>query len=301
MGLMLSNSSNKERLFGVVLFLVLLGGIGWWYACPKTVAEVGDSRISEADISYRIDVAQAYGTVIEQPAGLVALINDALERQVAARSGVFITDQELDGFSAGVDKHSKAPEVLKAVKQVFAGDDAAYRRIYLAPKMANRQLRNWFSRDAEMQKQPRAAIQRAYALAAAGNGFEAVVKTVGLKFVAQDYDTEKKQTPEALRGYFAEGMAMLTPGFQKLLDGLKLGEMAQTISEDDTSYRVVRLLEKKNGAYKTAEIIAVKESFDPWFKMQVKTIPVRIQNDVLRAAIAAKYPKLLWNHSGEGG
>jgi len=293
-------SGNKGRLFGAVLFLLLLAG-GWWYACPKISADVGEASLSETDIVYRIALEQAYGTTIKRPAALVLLINDALEGEVAARIGVIVTQQELADFSTGVDEHSKAPEVLKAVKQVFAGDDAAYRRIYLAPKLVNRKLRSWFSRDAGTQKEPKEAIQRAYALAAAGNDFEQVARAGGLRFAAQDYKTEQKDAPDALRTYFPKGMAMMTPGFRTLLDALKPGEMAQTISEDETSYRVLRLLEvtgeKDARNYKTEEIIADKEPFDAWFRQQIMKVPVRIVDNDLRTAIAVTYPKLVWKQS----
>lgn len=296
-------SGNKGWLFGVALLLLILaaGFGGWWLLAPVAVASVDESSISEADVAYRIGLEQAYGTAIEHPAALVALIKDALEREVAARIGVIVTEQEMIDFSAGVDKHSKAPEVLKGVKKVFAGNDEAYRRIYLAPKVVNRKLRSWFSRDAATQQKPRAAVQRAYALAAAGNNFKQVAKASGLKFAAQDYKAEQKDAPDALRAYFPKGMTMMTPGFQKLLDGLKPGEMAQTISEDDASYRVVRLLEvsgeKDMRSYKTEEIIAGKEPFDAWFREQSRKVPVRIKDDALRTAIAEKYPKLVWNQS----
>jgi len=297
---MLGDRWNKGRLFGAALFLLLFALGSWWYACAKSpVAVVGTTSLGEADITYRIAVEKAYGTVIDRPAALVALIQDALEREVAMRSGVVVTEQALNAFSAGVDKHSKAPEVLKAVKKAFAGDDEAYRQLYLVPKIVNRQLRSWFSRDADMQEKPRVAIQKAYALAVAGNDFAQVAKVTGLKFAAQDYKAEQKDAPDALRAYFPKGMAMITPAFQMLLDELGIGKMAQTISEDETTYRVVRLLEKGKGVYKTDEIIAAKEPFGPWFKAQVKKIPVRIQDKAMRASITEKYPKLLWNASGE--
>jgi len=297
MDLKLGRDWNKGRLFGAALFLLLAGG--GWDACAEPVAVVGATSLGEADITYRIAVEKAYGTVIEHPAALVALIQDALEREVATRSGVVVTEQALNAFSAGVDKHSKAPEVLKAVKKAFAGDDEAYRQLYLTPKIVNRQLRSWFSRDADMQEKPRVAIQKAYALAVAGNDFAQVAKATKLKFTTQDYKTEQEDAPDALRAYFPKGMAMITPAFQTLLDELDIGKMAQTISEDESTYRVVRLLEKGNGAYKTDEIIAAKELFDVWFQAQVKKVIVRIEDKSMRTAIAAKYPKLLWNTSEE--
>jgi len=292
-------SRSKGRLFGAALFLLLLAGGGWLFACPKVVAVVGEASISEADIGYRIGMELAYEVTVERPAALVALVNDVLEHEVAHVAGVEASDKELAAFSQGVDEYSKAPEVLEKVKAVFAEDDAAYRRLYLAPKLINRKLRAWFSRDALMQKKSREAIQKAYALAVAGNDLEQVAKATGLKFAEQAYKAEQKNAPDALKAYFPKGMAMLTAGFQKLLDGLKPGEMADTIAEDDSSYRIVRLLEKTEGSYQTVEIIAVKAPFDAWFSKQAKKTSVRIQDDNLRAAIAAKYPNLAWNPSGE--
>jgi len=288
-------SGKKGRLFGAALLLLLAVAGGWWmHAVQQCAAMVGEACIGETDIGYRIGVEQAYGTSLAREAALVVLVNDAIQREVGRPVGVQVTEKDLDGFSAYVDKSSKAPEVLAKVKQVFGADTEAYRSIWLAPKVMNRKLHDWFNRDEQMQQRPRAAIRQAYALAAAGNDFEQVAKATGLKFTEQDYGAETKDAPDALRAYFPEGMAMMTPAFQKLLDGMEPGGMANTIVEDDSSYRVVRLTGNQGGTYKTAEIIAAKEPFDPWFRKRRADVRVDIRDAGLRAAIAANFPKLDW-------
>jgi hypothetical protein len=115
------------------------------------LATVGQTRITGDDISYRITVERAYGndSVIDSVA-LVALINDALEREVARRWKVDVTPHEIAALSRHVDQTTRAPEILAKVRHAFGDDRAAYERLYLAPRIVNRKLRALLSRNVEI-------------------------------------------------------------------------------------------------------------------------------------------------------
>jgi len=294
---------QKGRLLAVALFLLPVCSLpvpdGGLVFASEQLAQVGTADIDTKAVRYRLAIAEAYGNSgVERPAALVSLINDALEYEVAAAEGLIPSQDELKAFALQVDKRSKSPEVLAAVKQVFGDDRAAYRRIYLSPKIVNRRLRSWFSRNADLHRSQRDSIQQAWALVHAGKGFGQAAKSTGLTYAEKTYGGDGQAPPDALKPYIYKTNSMSEP-FRKLLDASREDEIVSTIAEDDHSYRVVRLLEKGKGVYKTIEIIAAKEAFEPWFRKQVKEVPVRIQDDDLRASIAAKYPKLLWNLSGE--
>ncbi len=286
---------QKGRLLAVALFLLLPvcslpvsdGGLA---IASEQLAQVGSVGIDTTAVRYRLAIAEAYGNSgVERSAALVSLINDALEYEVAAVEGLTPSQDELKAFALQVDKRSKAPEVLAAVKQVFGDDRAAYRRIYLSPKIVNRRLRSWFSRNADLHRSQRDSIQQAWALVHAGKGFEQAAKSTGLTYAEKTYGGDGQAPPDALKPYISKTNSMSEP-FRKLLDASREDEIVSSIAEDDHSYRVVRLLEKREGTYKTVEIIAIKEPFEPWFRKQANKIPLHINGKQLRASIAAKYP-----------
>lgn len=281
---------NTGWRFGAVLLVCA--------ACasqPVGLATVGQSAISQQDVAYRIGIANAYGNQgMTDAAALVSLVNDALEREVGRKAGVVVTKDELDGFSKHVDASSKAPALLGKVKQVFGDDVDAYQRIYLAPKVLNRKLRQWFSRDAGMQAKQRKAIERAYALVQSGKSFEDAAKATGLTYAEQTYETGAKQAPDALKPYFPQGMAAMSEGFRKVLDQMKPGETAHTIIEDDAVYRVVRLLQKTAGSYKGGEIVSRKRLFDGWYRQQTDSVSIAIRDERLKASLCDRYRQLYW-------
>jgi len=276
--------------FGTVLLLCA--------ACsspPAGLATVGQEAISQTDITYRIGIARAYGNQgMTDATALVSLVNDALEREVGRKAGIIATAKELAGFSKHVEQSSKAPRILARVKKVFGDDVAAFKRIYLLPKIINRKLRQWFSRDAGMQAKERAAIEQAYALVQSGKSLEDAARATLLTYAEQTYETDTKAAPDALKPYFPKGMAAMSEGFRKVLDQLNAGETAHTIIEDDAVYRVVRLLEKTDGSYRTGEIISRKRLFDGWYRQQAERIPIAIRDERLKASLCDRYRQLYW-------
>lgn len=298
----MSEHSTKEKIFRATIFLIVLLVVAstWWpeeSSFPTAVAKVGDTNISHQDIAYQIAVAKAYGTTMQTSTALVVLIQETQENEVARSVGVVVSRDEMDAFSPAVERNSESPRVLSAVKIAFDGEDDAYRRIYLEPKLLHQKLRAWFSRDAKVQQIPHSFVEQAYTQTLAGEAFEQVADTLELEYKQQEYNIEKQEAPNTLQLYFQPGESMAS-SFQTLLDGLKEGEIAATIVEDEKLYRVVRLLEKYeldgHHVYTTEEIVVPKRSFDIWFKQQVTNVSVKLLDEELRTAIAQQYPMLPW-------
>lgn len=275
---------------GLFLILILVSVA----SVADPVATVGQRVIDERAIEQAIGVQKAYGVTVGRMAATVLVIREAIEAEVASRVGVEVSGAEIAAFSRDVDAHTRAPEVLRRVKAVFQGDETAYRRRYLLPRLVSNRLHDWFMRDESMQRVPREAIQRAYALALSGQGLASVARGLGLRLVKGDYAMRHKEAPAALKRYFSQGLAAMTPGFRRLLDGLEPGAMAQTIAEDDRDYRVVRLIGKDAQGYRTEEVVADKLAFDPWYRKQQARIGVTIRDPGLLHAIRAAYPRLPW-------
>jgi hypothetical protein len=136
----------------------LLLSLASLHLSAQTVARVGDVTIERTHIERRIAVERAYGGTMATEAALVALVNDATEREVARSIGELPDDAELRRFSAHADATSKAPEILAAVKSVFGSDTAAYIRLFLAPRVVNARLQSWFERTSVANRRTLVAI-----------------------------------------------------------------------------------------------------------------------------------------------
>ena len=239
------------------------------------LAVVGEISINVADLHGRVGVFRAYGNKIERDTALVALINEGIKQELAREVGIAPGQDELHAFALQVERNSKAPEMLAAVKTVFKDDMDAYQRIYLTPKVINSKLRGWFSRNAQLHQQQRDIVERAWVLVHTGYSFEAAAKETGAQFSAGEYGQISNRPPDAVNRRFSKSLDSISEPFHQILNATAPGEIAATIAEDDYSYHIIKLVDKKGDSYyETEEIGLAKASFDKWLKQQASHIPV---------------------------
>ena len=280
----------KKLFILYVLLFVCLTDAG-----AETIAKVGEQEISRADAAYRMAIEKAYGNeTMTEGVALIALVNDAIEQEVGRINGVTITPDELSSMRRHADETSKAPEILAQVKQAFGNNLAAYDRIYLSPRIMNRKLRSWYSRNAEIHKKERASIEQAYSIVQSGKTFEEAAKTSGLTHTTSDYKTEAAAVPDALRPYAPKEGATPTDPMIAILQTISDGEVYRNIVEDDDSYRVLRLIKKDGAAYKVETITAQKRPFQEWFEKQEDKVNIKILDKSLEKEIATQFPEVLW-------
>ena len=255
---------------------------------PKTVAVVGHTAITVKDISYKLKTEQAYENFgVNEEVALISLINDAIEHEVASLNGVIATPEEIAALRKYSDEHTKAPEILEKVKMAFADDSASYERLFLAPKIINRKLRQFYSRSPEIHKSERASIEKAYSLVSTGKPFQQAAEQLGLQF--KSFEAGTQDTPST-QGTERSLDASLIP----LLEKLSAGEICRTVVEDDYSYKVIRLKEKNDKTYLVEAITIFKRPFDKWFRKEAEKIRIEILDPELRRSIREKYPNLWW-------
>jgi len=153
---------------GVVLLLMAACDLP---SLTTVLATVGQQTITRQDVVYRIGIAKSYGN--KQPMNeqaLVYMIDDALTRQVAAKLGLVATKQDIDALSAYLDKHSKTPKILNAVKWVFGDNADDYRRIYVQPKVLNQQLQTWYAQHEAGEQRSQAELDAQVLQSTAGQG-----------------------------------------------------------------------------------------------------------------------------------
>ncbi len=275
---------------------------GCWIGCgtsgpeaPLVLAKAGQTRITGDDISYRNAVEEAYGNdSITDSVALVALVNDALEHELAQSFGMMITPEEIARLNKHVDQTTRAPEILASVKHAFGDDRAAYERIYLAPRIINRKLRAFFSRNAEVHARERVLIEQAYALARSGMALTETAQACDLDYSSIEFVKRNNTVPALLRQYLPTREESLNGPLSAIVGTMIEGEIYKDIVEDDRGYMVIRLVQRNEKQYKLEAIGAGKQPFDVWFREQAAKIEPEIFDRELANNILRAHPNMWW-------
>lgn len=259
------------------------------------VARVGASTIARADIKYKIQLEQTYGSpVIADETALVSVMQDAIEREVARSVGADTSAAEITELSRFADENSKAPEILQRIKGVFGEDKAAYARLYLSPKIVNRKLRHYYNTSAQIHRTQRAHIEQAFQLVNAGKTFEEAAKSTGLATLRQALENKAVELPDEFKRYQPEYRTLPPAPLFAVLDKLAPGAINPDIIEDDSGYRVIRLIARDGAKYTIETIGVVKSPFEIWFNEQSQKLRITISDAVLKRAVKMNYPNVSW-------
>lgn len=259
----------------------------------ETVAAVGSSNISQQDILYKIGAERAYGnTSITRGAALIGLVNDLIEYEVAVLRSCVPSAEEISELKRHADATSKEPDILAKIKSVFGDDAASYDRIYMRPKAVNRKLHECYVLNKDIYKNEREKIEKAYSLAAQGAPLQDAAEQSGLKYYETSLLQGEQNIPDELRQYFPAGEPRAEDPLSPIIKQLQDGEIYKNIIEDDYSYKVIRLAEKKS--QKIDVIEASKLAFEDWFQDEAKGLEIDILDASLKGEITANYGVLRW-------
>ena len=212
----------------------------------KSSASVGDITITDADIAAKIKLENAYGnSQITQEDALVGLLSQFLEQAVAEKFQIIATDKELADLDQYATQNSKAPEILQNIKTNLS--DSAYKRIYLAPKIINKKLHDFYNKNQDLHKEAKVKIEKAQVEIQSNKSFELVAQETGLRYSTSSLPlfVGEPDMPGALQPYFPTSSASeLFPEdpTMKIIKTLSPGEVYQDILEDNYSYSLIRLI-----------------------------------------------------------
>ncbi len=264
-------------------------------ASPVLLAELGTTKITITDVSYRMAVEQAYGNeTINETGALVSLINDVFETEIGRMFGIAVTPEEIAAFCRHVDETTKAPEILVQVKRIFRDDQSAYERLYITPKIINQKLRAWYGRSVELHQLERNLLEKAYYLVNTGETFERAAHAYSLVYSKIEHKIKSDTMPQLLQGYFPESSESFNAPMEAIIESLSEGEIYKNIVEDDNSYTVVRLVQRDSTQYTVEAITKTKRPFVEWFQEQVTQISIKFPDTELKEKIIEEYPHVWW-------
>jgi hypothetical protein len=287
-----------KKAYGLLMVIIIVAlccvGLGF-SEFDTTLALVGKTAIPKRDVSFRVKVEHSYDNyAVSNEVALISLINDTVEYEIARSHGVEVTREEIVSFRKHVDESSKEPEILKKVKRAFSEDQDSYERIFLAPKILNRKLRYFHSRNHEIQRQEKESIELAFRLVARGESFEKVALRCGLKSSTFDIEDKEADVIPELKKYIPHGPTPSKISLITIVETLSAGEVYKNIVEDDFEYMVIRLKEKKGNHYFVETIMVSKKSFDEWLRKEATKIRIEILDANLETSIRSKYPGIRW-------
>ncbi|TAN35724.1 hypothetical protein EPN27_03255 [Patescibacteria group bacterium] len=230
----------------------------------SAVAQVGGIIITNKDVAYKLATERVYGnkTIVKSDVTGI-LLGEATEHEVASALDVLPNEADITSFSERVDKTTKAPELLQAVKSVFGEDTASYKRLYLLPKMVNIALHSAYAADKNAHSESFAKIDKARKEAIAGGTLEQVARLNGLEYI--NGDIKKSETIDPiLQEYFTEN-DIQEPKLFFVLNTLKNEEIYIEVVDNENSYQVIRLLSNENDVYKVEMIVSKKLSYEEWY------------------------------------
>ena len=269
----------------VALFLVA--------GCARDVARVGKIRIAEKDLAQRAKVSEIqFPGSGKRSIALAQLVKGYLALAVLQSLNVPTGNAAVEAEARRIDANTKAPEILKKIKDVYGSDRSGYLNTFVRVVYAERFLYNQvFLKDPAVHSAQRKKAEEFLAAARKDPAaFGTIAKELGLAPVTLTLSREKgiRREDAAERG---------TPGGSpdagaveveqaartiSVLSGLKSGEVAPVVLEWPEDYLVIRLLRREGAASRIASVTVPKRTFDDWFWESASKIPVRIEDKDLR-------------------
>lgn len=256
---------------------------------------VNKSAITYRDIDYKLSIERAYeNQQISKEGACVLLVNDAIEREVAIMNGVVSTQQEINAFKAHVKQGTRAPQILKRVQDAFGGDILSYDRIYLSPRIVNQKLHDYYNRNQKIHQSEFLLIRKAFKHVLNGGSLSDAAETPGLHFASFKLDNQAEISSLSIQSHVHEYKMIQQTSLIAVLKELSVGEVAGRVIEDNFSYRIVRLIGKKEDSYLVDSVYVNKKSFDQWYKGQAAKIIIVFQDSCLFRSITEIYPNIWW-------
>lgn len=276
----------------------LMSGIVFWVRGTRSqlVATVGNETITASDAKYRDQVIAYYYPGENRSLGAKQLVDAHVGAQILSRYGKPISDAQIEAEVIRIDHHTQMPEGLQKIKSIFAGDTAAYRRVFVFPVLVNRVLRfEFFPFQKEIHWQSWEKANR-FLLEEASHDFKLSAKKAAAKYIefelssdgvrwkipeasSDDFDTlgkpEQVTRWETKRKLASTVQGALWGG--KLLPQLKPQQVFTEVVDTGEHWLVVKCLKQLGpGTFALEGVQFPKADFFEWYEQEKQKIVVRM-------------------------
>lgn len=275
------------------------------FSKSKTVAIVGDFEITQENIAQRNAITKVYYPDDNRDLGLQLLVKSFTTAQVLKDQGRDVSDAVLVTESKRIDSTSLRPEMLQKIKDIFAGDEAAYRKIYVLQVYVDRViyydffLKNEAIHSSSKQKalkflQETSTHTDKFTEMAKASGLSVstfdVSKAEGVRWNLDDHSLKSHgamppqptaQTPKDVQDQMKSGNAAASKEGEQWLNEvvavLKPGQVFSKVMDRGEFWLVARYLgvdSKDKGRHRFSGVGFPKEDFASWFERQAQAVKV---------------------------
>jgi hypothetical protein len=291
---------NSRFLVVAGVFIALVFSTAACNTDKGKVADVGGIIITQKDLEQRGKVSEIYYPGSNKAYISLAQLSRAyLSEKVLNSLGYKVDEQVLAAESKRIDENTKAPEVLKKIKDVYGLDKQGYMKTFIRVTYDERYLYNEVflkSRDIhkdqylkaqniirESQQSPDQfkAISKKY-------GQEAKTLKISEKEGIKPYEENNKKKPDEMGpggpGHENVGMEQAARLIE-MVSKVKPGEMYPELVEWQEGFQILRFVNKEGDNYIVESVSIPKRDFDEWFWENAAKIPVKIYNPALKASL----------------
>lgn len=288
---------NDEKGVWMRRFILILTALALVIGCKKNyVAQVGTIQITEEDLLQRAKVSEIYYPKSGQRyVALAQLIQGYLDEEVLKQLGYKVDDSVWEAESRRIDENTKAPDVLKKIKDAYGLNKSGYIKTFVRVVYAERYLYNEvFLKSPEIHKEKReqaenfireaSAVPESFKSLAEKQSLKVATLLVSEKEGIQPYEDSGKKLEPAGRPPEPGGIEQAKFIISKIKD-LKDGQVLPEIIEWQEGFQVLRLVKKDGEVYTIESVSVPKIDYDVWFWGYASKIPVRINDPALKSEL----------------
>lgn len=268
----------------------------------SVVAKVAEQEVTREDLLHLIQIEQAYGYPLSESNALITAIKNAITHEVAHSVNVEITAAETPQHFPIVDQHtpgsgtpdSKLVDSLPADKQPFHVDHNSYAKLYVVPKMLERKLRNFYSTASDLHPAEQEHIEQALQLALSGKSFSETAKATGMATAQHELTEKEIELTVGLEQRLPANRNLPKNALFATLNQLTPGKVLPSILEDESGFRVIRLIEHHDSTYNIETIEVAKPTFESWLKNRARSLSIVINDEKLKNTVKLEHPNIDW-------
>lgn len=148
--------SKKMRILismGAVILGLTTFGLYLFFSQERVIATVGDYKITKTDKELRDQIQWIFYPKDPHSYGLDQLTNAFIYAQILKNNGHEVTEAILRAEDMRINQNTKAPEVLKKIRDLFKGNDELYQKVFVLPTYAERTIYyDFFNKNAKVQE-----------------------------------------------------------------------------------------------------------------------------------------------------
>ena len=300
---------SKKILIGLLFGFAILAGVAFLYLRDRTVATVGDYKITAKEVAYRDQVQKVFYPQDKNNYGKDQLVNAFLYGQILKNNGHEISERILREEEMRINQNTKDPITLKKIRDLFQGDDEAYRKAFILPTYAERViyfdffLKNRKAHESSLQKvhdflimaQNKGNIDE---LAREQNlptknfkvskerGIEWVQSEDELKMsksskrpqiIDQSTNAPPPSVAEAVKQKLGEGSNENIDGWIHIVgSSMKPGQILQEPVDNGEHWMIVKFLKQQGKAFVMQGVFIAKDSYDSWLASEKAKVRIQL-------------------------